>query len=156
MPTPIATASAYLEKLEADRRAAIAVSEQKAEEAKLITARKEGFQAAMEIFAGASSVSSCELQCDKSRRRRPRREIPELILRELSFSGKAMTTTQIAKAIGYISQRTEAALKRLEIEGRVILEENGRWTAVLRATGQPDRRVAGANGEFSSAAAAPA
>ena len=71
MPTPIATATAYLEKLEADRRAAIAVSEQKAEEAKLITARKEGFQVAMEIFADASSVSSCELQYDKSSRRRP-------------------------------------------------------------------------------------
>jgi hypothetical protein len=61
MPTPIARATAYLEKLEADRRAAIEISEQKAEEAKLIAARQEGFRAAMEIFAGASPVDNREL-----------------------------------------------------------------------------------------------
>ena len=35
-------ARAYLDTLEADRRAALALSEQKAEEAKLIKARQEG------------------------------------------------------------------------------------------------------------------
>ena len=39
MPTPIAQVTAYLKKLEADRLAAIELSEQKAEEAKLIAAR---------------------------------------------------------------------------------------------------------------------
>ena len=36
MPTPVEQAREYLEKLEADRRAALQVSEEKAEEAKLI------------------------------------------------------------------------------------------------------------------------
>jgi hypothetical protein len=39
-------ARAYLAGLEADRQTALALSEQKAEEAKLIKARQEGFQAA--------------------------------------------------------------------------------------------------------------
>jgi hypothetical protein len=39
MSTPAEKAAAYLSRLEADRRAAIAVSEAKAEEAKLIKAR---------------------------------------------------------------------------------------------------------------------
>ena len=42
MSTPAEEAAAYLTRLEADRRAAIAVSEAKAEEAKLIKARQEG------------------------------------------------------------------------------------------------------------------
>ena len=50
MPTPLEQAREYLEKLEADRRNALEVSEQKAEEAKLIKARQEGFQAAIEIL----------------------------------------------------------------------------------------------------------
>src|SRR6266850_8129294 len=117
-PTPIEKATAYIDKLEADRRAAIAISEQKADEAKLIRARLEGFQAAMEILADATSVSSRELQSDKSGHRRSRRDISQLILRELSFSGRAMTTTQIAGAVDYIPERTETALKRLEMGGK--------------------------------------
>ena len=39
----IEQARAYLDALEADRMAALALSEQKAEEAKLIKARQEGF-----------------------------------------------------------------------------------------------------------------
>ena len=42
MSTPAEKAAAYLTRLEADRRDAIAVSEAKAEEAKLIKARREG------------------------------------------------------------------------------------------------------------------
>jgi hypothetical protein len=36
-----------------------------------------------------------------------------MILRELSFSGQTMTTTQIAKAIDYNSDRTKTALSRV-------------------------------------------
>ena len=117
MVDPIEKASAYLDKLEADREAAIAISEQKVEEAKLIRARQEGFRAAMEILTSTTSISSCELQSAKPGRRRPRRDIMQLILRELSFSGEELTTAQIAKAINYIPERTETVLKRLENGG---------------------------------------
>src|SRR5690242_3844651 len=102
MANPIAEATAYIEKLEAARQAAIEISERKAEEAKLIAARQEGVRAAIEIFAGAIPVDFHELQPEKSGPRRRRRDISELIVRELSFSGQEMTTTQIAKAIAYI------------------------------------------------------
>ena len=55
MSTPIEKALAYVDALEADRRAALALSEQKAEEARLIKARQEGFQAAMEMLGTAIS-----------------------------------------------------------------------------------------------------
>lgn len=138
MQNPIERASAYLEKLQADRRAAIEISEQKAEEAKLIVARQEGFQAAMAIFCGAIPVSDYESQFEKSDGRRQRRDICQLILRELSFSGEAMTTTQIAKAIDYIPERTETALKRLEKSGKVVRNENGRWAALVSPTAKPN------------------
>ena len=48
MSTPAEEAAAYLTRLEADRKAAIALSEAKAEEAKLIKARQEGFEEALE------------------------------------------------------------------------------------------------------------
>jgi hypothetical protein len=51
-------ARAYLDALEADRQAAVALSEQKAEEAKLIKARQEGFQAAMEMLSGKIAVGN--------------------------------------------------------------------------------------------------
>jgi hypothetical protein len=127
MVDAIAEASAYFDKLEAERLAAIAISEQKAEEAKLIGARQEGFRAAMELLTVATSANSCESQSDKSSRRRPRRDIVQLILHEISFSGKTMTSAQIAQAIDYIPERTETALKRLEIGGKVIRDEHGRW-----------------------------
>ena len=131
MVNPIAEASAYLDKLEADRLAAIALSEQKAEEARLIKARQEGFRAAMEILTNAPSISDCQLPVEKTGRRRPRRDIIQLILREFSFSGQPMATGQIAKAIDYIPERTETALKRLESEGKVIRNEQGRWTTAI-------------------------
>ena len=153
MSTPIAQATAYLEKLEADRLAAIKLSEQKAEEAKLIAAQQEGFRAAMEIFASASPVDNRELQ-PESGRRRARRDIKLLILRELSSSGEPMATTQIAKAIGYIPERTETVLKRLEIGGKLRRDQrSGRWALVI--TDQLSERDAGAL-EFSSATAAAA
>jgi hypothetical protein len=41
--------------LEADRQAALALSEQKAEEARLLKARQEGFQAALELLTIGTS-----------------------------------------------------------------------------------------------------
>ena len=96
MSTLLERALAYLDALEADRRAALALSEQKAEEARLIKARHEGFQAAMEMLGGENPVGNAEADPEQPGRRRARRRIPQLILRELSFSGQAMSASQIA------------------------------------------------------------
>jgi hypothetical protein len=133
MTDRIGEASAHLDKLEAERLAAIKISEQKAEEAKLIGARQEGFRAAMELLTGATSAASCKLLSDKSSQRRLRRDIVQSILREMSFNGKAMTSAQIAQAIDYIPERTERALKRLEAGGKVIPDERGRWIIATTA-----------------------
>ena len=53
---PNEQALAYLDALEADRMAALALTEQKAEEAKLIQARQEGFRAALDILCGETSA----------------------------------------------------------------------------------------------------
>lgn len=138
MPDTVAVAMAYLEKLEADRRAALEIIEQKGVEAKLIAARQEGFRAAMDIFGGAIPVNSREPQTEKSDGQKQRRNIRELILRELSFSGHAMTTSQIAKAIDYIPERTETALKRLENSGKIVRHDNGRWAALVMSMPEPN------------------
>ena len=65
-----------------------------------------------------------------------RRPIRELILRELSFSGQAMTAAQIAKAINYIPERTETALERMAKDGQVVRNEAGRWAIGLAGTPQ--------------------
>jgi len=147
----IEQALAYLDALEADRMAALALSEQKAEEAKLIKARQEGFRAALDILRGETSardaVSEKDREPSADRRgdgerasgpqeppRRGRRPIPQLILRELSFSGQAMTTIQIARAIEYLPDRTETALERMESAGRVLRNKEGRWAIVLTKT----------------------
>jgi hypothetical protein len=135
MSTPIEKALAYLDTLEADRRMALALSEQKAEEARLIKARQEGFQAAMEMLGLAISVGDAPSDAapgpasrpKEPGRRRVRRHIRELVLRELSFSGQAMTATQIAKAIDYQTERTEIALQRMEETGQVLRNAEGRW-----------------------------
>jgi hypothetical protein len=138
----------YLEGLEAERQAALALSEQKAEEAKLIKARQEGFRAALGLFSGETSAGNPASGADRElpadhrgdertpdsqepRRRRGRRPIAELILRELSFSGQAMTAAQIARAIDYIPERTETALQRMERDSQVLRNEAGRWTIGL-------------------------
>lgn len=153
MQTPTERATAYLDKLETDRQAAISMSEQKAEEAKLIRARQEGFQAAMEIFASAICITRPDLQTNESPGRRRRRDISQLIRRELTFSGKAMSTAQIAKAIEYTRERTETALRRLEQAGGVAPDGPGRWTVGIageaNAHGSPTR----ANSNLSSATA---
>src|SRR5689334_6893620 len=116
MPAIPETALAHLNALEVERQAALMLSKEKAEEAKLIGARREGFRAALKMlvreFAGESSGS--DPHGHGSVRRRGRRPIRELILRELSFSGEPMTTAQIATAIDYIAERTEKALERME------------------------------------------
>jgi hypothetical protein len=136
MPTPIEKAVAHLNKLEDERRAAIALSKEKAQEAKLIRARQEGFQEALAILnidislkdEEASTSTTTTTQSNK----RTRRNIPQFISNELSFSGKAMTTNQIAKAIDYLPERTEKALERMESSGEIIRTGDGRWTVHIR------------------------
>ena len=151
MSAPIEKALAYLDALEADRRAALALSEQKAQEARLIKARQEGFQAAMEMLGWAIPAGEVVPDSDRPARRRTRRDIAQLILRELSFSGEAMTTIQIAKAIDYHPERTEASLKRLEEAGQVLRNGEGRWAVALTArTAQPNLRAITTINEISS------
>lgn len=151
-------ARAYLAGLEADRQAALALCREKAEEAELIKARQEGFQAAMELLGGDTSAARAASGSDgasyadsrgrdewasdpqEPRRRRMRRPIAQLILRELSFSGQTMTAAQIARAIDYISERTETALERLEETGQVVRDEEGRWGIGLSAIRQTNGR----------------
>ena len=166
MSTSIERVRAYLDTLEADRRAALALSEQKAEEARLIKARQEGFRAAMEMLgtaisagdaasdAAASDVAASGAAAsdpNEPGRRRVRRQIRELILRELSFSGEAMTAAQIAKAIDYLPERTEMALQRMEESGQVLRNAGGRWaignTAMAQLNGHS---AAGGNGKSRS------
>jgi hypothetical protein len=136
MSTAIEKATAFLSKLEADRMAAIAVSEEKMREAMLIKAREEGFREAMEIFGLSISFDS-EVQTRKFHREN-RRDIPQMIIKELSFSGKAMSREQIAKAIDYIPEGTEAALKRLESAGKIVQNRDGHWEAVAITVAQPN------------------
>ncbi len=159
MEALLESARAYLAGLEAERLAALALSEQKAEEAKLIKARQEGFQAAMKILCGEAlgdivgsdrpTASTAGRRSDPGEpRRRGRRPIRQLILRELLFSGQAMTTAQIAKAIEYLPDRTGEALERMEKAGQ-LRNEGGRWATALSAVPQMNGRADGAgNGEI--------
>jgi hypothetical protein len=120
----------YLDSLEADHQAAISLSEQKAEEAKLIKARQEGFREALEIFGEYVSTANIDPP-DHSKelgQRRTRRNIRELIAHELLFSSQPMTVPQIAKAIEYTLKLTETALKRMEKGGQVVRDEEDGWT----------------------------
>ena len=134
MPTPMEKATAYLSKLEDDRAAALAESKEKALKAMLIKARQEGFREAIKIFGSnvTSEVTSKDIEVETHERpRRKRRDIRQIIIKELSYSGKAMTTQKIAKAIDYLQERTDAALKRLEIEGKIIKNRDGLWEVVV-------------------------
>jgi hypothetical protein len=141
-------AAAYLQELEAYRLAAIAVSEEKAEEAKLIKARQEGFRQAIEIL-GEPSPGVTEPKRSRLGRRK-RRNIPGLILTELSFSGNAMTTNQIAATIDYLPERTERALKGMESSGQIVRDRNGRWAAVIAAAAQPNAHAVATENEQST------
>ena len=145
---PIEKALAYLDMLEADRRAALALSEQKAEEAKLIRARQEGFKAAVELLGTAISAGDAGADPKEPGRRRVRRHIPQLIVRELSFSGQPMTAIQIAKAIDYYPKGTKTALQRMEEAGHVLQSAAGRWAIGNPAIGQLNGHAAtGGNGK---------
>ena len=147
---PIEKAHAYLAS-EADRRAALALSEEKAQEARLIKAHQEGFQAAMEMLGMASFACDAALPPKELGQGRVRRNIRDLILCELSFSGQPMTAAQIARAIDYHPERTEAALQRMEETGQLLRSAEGRWavgtspidkltgTLSLAATAYPHR-----------------
>ena len=131
MSTAMEKATAFLSKLEADRMAAIAVSEEKVREAMLIKARQEGFREAMEIF-GLSITPDAEVDMNKS----VRRKLRQMIIKELSFSGRAMSREKIAKAIDYIPEGTEAALKRLGSAGKIVQNRDGHWEAVAITVAQ--------------------
>jgi hypothetical protein len=137
MSTSMKEAIEYLSKLEADRTAALAVSEEKIREAALIKARVDGFREAMEIFGLNFNPDGVESQ-ERKPGRGQRRNIPQMIFQELSFSGKAMTKEQIASAIGYIPERTEAALNRLERAGQITKNLDGRWETVVIALPRPN------------------
>jgi DNA-binding transcriptional ArsR family regulator len=147
-------ARACLAQLETAREAALALSEQKAEEAKLIKARQEGFQTAMEMFRGEvvalrAGSSRAEESHPEKPGRRGRRPIRGLILRELSFSGQPMTVAQIARAIDYNPAGAETALARLEKDGQVLRNDGGRWSIAITAATEPNgHAVNGSNGEF--------
>ena len=139
MSNQMGKVTAYLSKLKADRMAAMELSKEKELEAMLIKAREEGFREAMEIFGlnitPAIAPNDIEGENHKLRRRK-RRDIRQMIIQELSYSAKAMTTRQIAKAIDYLQEGTEMALNRLENEGKIAQSPDGFWEIVV-GTGAP-------------------
>jgi hypothetical protein len=135
MPTPMERASAHLSKLEAERKAAMELSQEKAEEAKLIKARQEGFKEAMEMLGVVIAAGDSEGKPSKPARGK-RRDIRRLVLNELSFSGKPMTTTQIAKAIDYVTGLTEKTLRRMKDSGELMRTSEGRWAIAEATSGQ--------------------
>ena len=145
MSTPAEKAAAYLARLEADRRAALAVSEEKAEEAKLIKARQKGFEEALEILGLQIPPDDTEAKPVKSAARQ-RRNIPLLIIRELSFSGTMLAKEQIARSIDYLPWQTERALRRLESSGKIVRNTDGRWEVVTSTVTQTNgHAIAAAN-----------
>ena len=84
-----------------------------------------------------SIASDSEVEASKSRREK-RRDIGQMIIRELSFSGKAMSREQIARAIDCIPEGTEAALKRLESAGKIVQNRDGHWEAVAITVAKPN------------------
>jgi hypothetical protein len=155
MPDLPERARTYLEALKADRLAALAVSEQKAEEAKLIKARQEGFKEALEIIGESVRITKIDSP-DHSKdleqphaHRRTRRDIPKLITRELSFSVQPMTARQIAKAIEYNLKGTKKALGRMERDGQVHRDEGGSWAIGMIALAHRDGHAGKAgNGSY--------
>ena len=138
-------ARAYLAALEAERQAALTLSEQKAEEAKLTKARQEGFQAALEMMGREIAVNAGALP-KKPGPRRGRRPIRQIILRELSFSGQPMTAAQIARAIDYHPERTQTALERMAKDGQVLRSEGDRWAGAADVTHVNGHAVKAGNG----------
>jgi len=136
MPNPMEKATAYLCKLKADRMAAMELSKEKELEAMLIKAREEGFREAIEMFGLNSTIAIAPNDIEvknRERHRRKRRDIRQIIIQELSYSAKAMTTRQISKAIDYLQERTETMLKRLASEGKIVQNRDDLWEIVVIA-----------------------
>ena len=134
MPNPMEKATAYLCKLKADRMAAMELSKEKELEAMLIKAREEGFREAIEMFGLNSTIAIAPNDIEvknRERHRRKRRDIRQIIIQELSYSKKAMTTRQISKAIDYLQERTETVLKKLENEGKIAQNRDGLWEILV-------------------------
>ena len=142
MSNPMEKATVYLSKLEADRMAAMELSKEKELEAMLIKAREEGFREAMGIFGlnNTPKISHNHFEAANHKiHRRKRRDIHQMIMQELSYSAKAMTIRQIAKAIDYLPDRTETALKWLRDEGKTVQHRDGLWEVVVFSGASPDR-----------------
>jgi hypothetical protein len=142
MSNPMEKATVYLSKLEVDRRAAMELSKEKELEAMLIKAREEGFREAMGIFGLNNTPNIAHNHFEAANHkthRRKRRDIRQMIMQELSYSAKAMTTRQIAKAIDYLADGTETALKWLRDEGKIVQHRDGLWELVVLSGASPDR-----------------
>jgi hypothetical protein len=157
LETLLEKARAFLEGLEAEKQAALALSEEKAQEAKLIQSRQEGFRDAMELFGRGTSVAHIRPEppanetipgTQEPRKRRGRRPIRAVILREMAFTGEGMTAAQIARAIDYIPDRTEIALERMKKNGQVVRSQEGRWAIRDSISAHTQAEMAGANGKF--------
>ena len=135
-------ATAYLSKLKADRMAAMELIKEKELEAMLIQAREEGFIEAVRMFGlyNTSTIAPNDIEVENHKlHRRKRRDIRQMIIQELSYSAKAMTTRQIANAIDYLQKGTETVLKRLDNEGKIAQNRDGLWEVVVISGASPDR-----------------
>ena len=147
MSNQMEKATAYLSKLKADRMAAMELIKEKELEAMLIQAREEGFIEAVRMFGlyNTSTIAPNDIEVENHKlHRRKRRDIRQMIIQELSYSAKAMTTRQIAKAIDYLQERTETVLKRLENEGKIAQSRDGLWEIVVVTGARPDSLTAAA------------
>ena len=141
MPNPMEEATAYLCKLKADRMAAMELSKEKELEAMLIQAREEGFIEAVRMFRLNSIPAIVPNDIEEENQklhRRKRRDIRQMIIQELSYSAKAMTTKQISKAVDYLQERTDTVLKRLENEGKIVQNRDGLWEIIVINGAPPD------------------
>ena len=142
MSNQMGKVTAYLSKLKADRMAAMELIKEKELEAMLIQAREEGFIEAVRMFRlnDTFTIAPNDIEVENHKlHRRKRRDIRQMIIQELSYSAKAMTTRQIAKAIDYLPDRTEAALKRLQNEGKTVQNRDGLWEVVVISGASSDR-----------------
>ena len=131
MPQIPDEARAYLDALQKRCQAAL-------DEAARLDAQIEGFRAALKLLGAPERPDGPAQPHTETATRRPgrpvgtpnrraRRSLPQLIERELAFSGVAMSTSQIAKAIDSQLRATRAALQRLEQRGRVARGERDLW-----------------------------
>jgi hypothetical protein len=89
----------------------------------------------LEMLGLQISSDSPEAEPPKSCARQ-RRNISQLIMRELSFTGTSMAKEQIARSIEYLPVQTERALRRLESSGKIVQNIDGRWEVVTSTAAQ--------------------